>query len=119
MPQALIIEGNMVIGCELAIRLTELGFDILGHVWTEEEAVAMAERRPPDLLVVGDDLDAGSGVRAARRICEKRNVPVVLVTRESHRISERLAEGGILDGPYSFSKLSETVAEALDGPQAA
>ncbi len=114
MPQALIIEANMVVGCELSRRLIELGFDSLDHVWTEEEAVVMAKRHPPDLVVVGDQIDEGDGVSAARRICAIREVPVLLVTRDSRRIGERLTQGAVLDGPYSFSKLSETLYAAQD-----
>ncbi len=112
MPQALIIEANMVVGCELSKRLAELGFDNLDHVWTEEDAVAMAVRHPPDLVVIGDEIDEGDGVSAARRICEARDVPVLLVTRDSLRVGERLTQGAVLDGPYSFSKLPETVCAA-------
>ncbi len=112
MPQALIIEANMVVGCELSKRLAELGFDNLDHVWTEEDAVAMAVRHPPDLVVVGDEIDEGDGVSAARRICATRDVPVLLVTRDSLRVCERLTQGAVLDGPYSFSKLPEAVCTA-------
>lgn len=112
MPQALIIEANMVVSCELSKRLAELGFDSFDQAWTEEEAVAMAERHPPDLVVVGDEIEEGDGVSAARRICEVRDTPVLLVTRDSGRIGERLAQGAVLDGPYSFSKLPETLCAA-------
>lgn len=119
MPQALIIEANMIVSCELSKRLVELGFDCLDHAWTEDEAVAMAERHPPDLVVVGDEIDEGDGVSAARRICEFRDTPVLLVTRDARRVGERLTQGAVLDGPYSFSKLPETVCAAQDDYRAA
>ena len=107
----------MVIGCELSKRLVELGFDSLYHVWTEEEAVAIAERHPLDLIVVGDEIKEGNGVEAARKICQSRVVPVLLVTRNAHRVADRLAEGGVLDGPYSFSKLPEAICAAQEDQQ--
>ena len=85
MVQALIIEGDMLIGREVSKRLAELGFDSLDHVWTEDDALVMAERHPPDLIVVGDRIQSGDGVTAARRICEMREVPVLLVTRDAFR----------------------------------
>jgi len=112
MPQALIIEGNMAIGCELSKRLADLGFDSLDHAFTEDEAVVMAERHPPDLVVVGDEVDEGDGVNAARRICEARHAPVLLVSRDSRRVCEYLAAGAILEGPYAFSKLPEVARAA-------
>ncbi len=112
MPHALIIEANMVVGCELSKRLEELGFDCLDQAWTEEEAVVLAQRHPPDLVVVGDQIEEGDGVSAARRICQMREVPVLLVTRDARRVGERLTRGAVLDGPYSFSKLPETIYAA-------
>lgn len=118
MAQALIIEGDMLIGCEVSKRLAELGFDSLDHVWTEDDALAMAEKHPPDLIVVGDCIQSGDGVMAARRICETREVPVLLVTRDSFRKGQRLGEGAVLQGPFSFSKMSEAV-HAAQAPQCA
>lgn len=112
MAQALIIEGNMLIGCEISKRLTELGFDGLDHVWTEEDAVSTASRRPPDLIVIGDAIQSGDGIAAARRICASRDVPVLLVTRDVIRKSQRMGQGAVLDGPFSFSKMDEAIQEA-------
>ncbi|WP_336985644.1 hypothetical protein [Altererythrobacter aquiaggeris] len=117
MAQALIIEGNMLIGCELSKRLAEMGFDSLDHVWTEEDAIAMAAMHPPDLIVVGDHVQSGDGVMAARRICGTRDVPVLLVTRDAARKSRRLGRGAVLDGPFSFNKLAEAVDTARRLPQ--
>ena len=116
MAQALVIEGNMMVGCELSKRLAELGFDSLDHVWTEEEAVTMAIKHPPDLIVVGDEIKTGNGVTAARRICETRDVPILLVTGNSAHVRQGLAEGAVLDGPFAFSKLPEAVRAASDKP---
>lgn len=112
MPQAMIIEQNQQITGELTKRLVALGYKSIDHVWTEDDAVALAEIRPPDLILLGDDLEAGDGMIAARRICDRHNVPVLLVTADAKRIKERLADGAILDGPFSFSKLPETIQAA-------
>ena len=113
MTQALIIEGNMLIGCEVSKRLAELGFDSLDHAWTEEDALVMARRHPADLIVVGDDIQSGDGVKAARKICETREVPILLVTCDSFRKSQRLGEGAVLDGPFCFNKMAEAVNAAM------
>ncbi|MXP13225.1 response regulator [Altererythrobacter confluentis] len=110
MLHALIIEQNAVVGCELSKRLVELGFDSIDHAWTEEDAVKIAAKRPPDLVLVGDKIEAGNGISAARRICEQREVPVLLVTADSLQAKKRLAEGAILQGPFVLSKLPEAIS---------
>lgn len=112
MSHALIIEQNMVVGGELSKRLFDLGFDSFDHVWTEDDAVAIAEMRPPDLVLVGDSLESGDAVGAARRICEKHDVPVLMVTADSLRVKQRLVDGAVLDGPFAFSKFPEAIKAA-------
>ena len=109
MSHALIIEQNMVIGSALSKRLADLGFVSFDHVWTEEDAVEIANMRPPDLILVGDSLETGDTTEAARRICEKRDVPVLLVTTDSARAKQRLSDGAVLDGPFAFSRIPEAV----------
>lgn len=112
MSHALIIEQNMVVGSVLSKRLFDLGFDSFDHVWTEDDAVAIAETRPPDLILVGDSLEAGDAVGAARRICEKHDVPVLMVTADSVRAKQRLMDGAVIDGPFAFSKFPEAIEAA-------
>ncbi|HEY9090675.1 hypothetical protein [Parasphingorhabdus sp.] len=116
MSHALIIEKNMIIGSELSRRLSNFGFDSFDHVWTEEDAVAVADMRPPDLILVGDNLETGDAVEAARRICEKRDVPVLMVTSDSFRVKQRLSNGAVLDGPFAFSKIPLAIKAAYNRP---
>ena len=117
MSHALIIEQNMVVGNELSKRLSDLGFDSFDHVWTEDDAVAIAEMRPPDLILVGDSLESGDAVGAARRICEKHDVPVLMVTADSVRAKKRLMDGAVIDGPFAFSKFPEAIEAAKEKSQ--
>ena len=80
MPHALIIDDNLLVSNVLKERLAPLGFDSFESSWTEDEAVTAAERRIPDLVVVGDAVEAGCPVNAARRISERHDVPVLMVT---------------------------------------
>ncbi|WP_417622479.1 hypothetical protein [Parasphingorhabdus sp.] len=120
MKHVLIIEGNMAIGSILTKHLSKLGFDSFDHVWTEEDAVAIADARLPDLLLVGDGLDSGDPVEAARKICVKYNVPALLVTTDPLRARERLNDGAILEGPFAFSNIPAAVkAAAAEHPAVA
>lgn len=114
MSHALIIEQNILIGKELSERLKNLGFDSFDHVWTEEDAVAIADIRKPDLVLVGDNLEAGDAIEAARRISQKHDIPILLVTSNSFHIKQRMTEGAVLEGPFAFNKIPEAFQVATE-----
>ena len=52
---ALIIDDNMVISNAIQKYLESAGFDSFDKAWTEAQALAAANQRSPDLIVIGDD----------------------------------------------------------------
>jgi len=112
MCHALIIDDNMIVSRVLEERLVPLGFDSFDHTWTEEQAVAAAARRMPDLVVVGDSVEAGSALDAARRISVERDVPVLMVTAASSRASARLPDDARFEGPFPLNEIGAAVARA-------
>ncbi len=77
---ALIIEDDLLVSIEIEERLARLGFNSFEKVWTEDDAVAAALRRRPDLVMVGGTIAAGSAMRAARRIVDRLDVPAMVAT---------------------------------------
>lgn len=112
MPHALIIDDNMLVSRVLEDRLVPLGFETFDHTWTEEQAVAAANLRAPDLVVVGDAVESGSAVNAARRISAAYEVPVLMVTADSVRAKARLPEGAVVDGPFLLHEISTAIGRA-------
>ncbi len=112
MTHVLIIEDNMILGCELSRRLTGLGFDSFDHVWNEEDAIAVANMRPPDLLLVGDSLVSGDPLAAARKICAQHDVPALLITGDSFKTMQNLPEGALLQGPYAIGEMGDAIHAA-------
>ena len=65
----LICESHIVLHKELAQTLTGLGYEIVGRVFTGEEAVQRADEAMPDLILM--DLEVGGevdGIEAAEQI---------------------------------------------------
>lgn len=114
MPHVLIIESNMAIGNAIRAALEAAGFSSFEQAWNEDRAIANARVRPPDLLVIGDELDAGSSLEAARRICQNQPVPVLMVTGNPQRIREATELCSGLDGPFLLNQIDEAVALACD-----
>ena len=113
MPHALIIEDNMAISAGVRDRLAELGFDSFEQSWTEEQAIAAADRRHPDLVVVGDTLIAGSPIEAARRIAQKIDVTMLAVTADARALARRLPPSNTLHGTYPVKEIEAAVDDAI------
>jgi CheY-like chemotaxis protein len=112
MSHALIIDDDMLVSRVVADRLVPLGFETFHHSWTEEQAVAAANLRVPDLMVVGDAAESGSAMNAARRISATYEVPVLMVTADSHRAKARLPDDAVFDGPFLLHEISTAIGQA-------
>lgn len=83
-PRALIVEDEILIAEELRDRLSSLGFVVIAAVDTAEEAVAIATRERPDVVLMDIRLKGEKdGVQAAQEIREQVDVPIVYVTAYS------------------------------------
>ncbi len=118
MSHVLIIEDNRILGCELSRRLAGMGFDSFDHVWNEEDAIAVANMRPPDLLLVGDSLESGDPLTAARKICARHDVPALLITGDSLKMMQNLPEGAFLQGPYAIGEMDDAIHVAQKSEKA-
>ncbi|HEY6916100.1 MAG TPA: response regulator [Allosphingosinicella sp.] len=114
MKHALIIEDNLIVSKALETKLAGLGFQSFDHVWTENAAVEAAAARTPDLILVGDGVENGSGIEAARRISLGGSIPVLLVTGDSLRARSRLPQGASVSGPFMLRDIDNAVGEARE-----
>jgi CheY-like chemotaxis protein len=77
----LIVEDEPLIAWALADMARELGHEVLGPVGTENAAVEETARLSPDVILMDFRLaGGGSGLAAARRIRETRDVPIIFCT---------------------------------------
>ena len=109
MSHALIIDDNMIVSRAIQSRLEALGFTSFDHTWTEEQAVAAAVERAPDLIVVGDDVETGSPLGAVKRISGMLRIPVLMVTGDPHRARARLEKTCAFAGPFLLNQIEEAV----------
>lgn len=112
MGHALIIDDNRVVSRAIQSRLSAFGFDSFDHTWTEQQALAAAARRPPDLIVVGDHVASGSPLEVAREVAHASDAPILAVTSDRFMFQRRVPEGTSVDGPYPLSALDDALASA-------
>lgn len=77
---ALIIEDEPLVAATIETELRDLGYSSTSVVTSEADALASAERHPPDFITVDDKLKGGSGTQAALKICADRAIPVIIIT---------------------------------------
>ncbi len=79
----LIVEDEALIAREIQHKLTNMGWEVVGHAFGEE-AVELAIETQPDLLLSDINLRHGlSGIDLAQRIKAEVDVPVVFLTAYS------------------------------------
>lgn len=109
MSHALIIDDNMIVSRAIQSCLEALGFSSFDRTWTEKQAVAAAAQRPPSLIVIGDEVETGSALGAAKQISGTLKVPVLMVTGDPYRARERLEKTCAFEGPFLINQIEEAV----------
>jgi signal transduction histidine kinase len=88
----LIVEDNRAVARDLDARLTRLGFAIAGATASGEQAIELAERERPDLVLMDIRLDGEmDGIAAADHIRAKLDLPIVFLTAHADDATLRAA----------------------------
>ncbi|HLX82985.1 MAG TPA: response regulator [Terriglobales bacterium] len=116
--RALIVEDEVLIAEELRDRLSRLGFSIIAAVDSCDEAVAIAARERPDLVLMDIRLKgAKDGIEAAKEIRMQVDVPIVYLTAYSDRATLDRAKATDYDAyilkPFHRRELQSTIEVAI------
>ena len=115
--RVVIAEDESLIRLDLAEMLREEGYDVVGEAGDGQEAVELAERLRPDLVIVDVKMPRRDGIDAASEIAAKRIAPVVILTAFSQReLVERARDAGAmayLVKPFSAGDLVPAIELAL------
>ena len=120
----LVIEDEPVIAMDIASIIRQSGHRVVGIAATRDEAVAMAEARPPGLILADIKLaDDSSGIAAVDDILELlvaarpggATIPVVFITAYPERLldDERLEPSLLITKPFGEHLLRVAIAQAL------
>ena len=111
--RALIIEDECLIAWLVEDMLAELGVTLVEFASSEADAVALAERNCPDLVIADSHLAQGSGAAAARAICADKPVPTIFVTADAASVTGIIPGAAILDKPLTRKELAEAFNAAF------
>jgi CheY-like chemotaxis protein len=118
-PRLLLVEDDFLVGMELEHGLADAGYQIAGIAASAEEAVILAERERP-LLVVMDIRLSGErdGVDAAIEIRRRLGISSLFASAHADTATRARAEAagpvGWVVKPYRVSTIVEAVARAVD-----
>ena len=109
---ALIMEADAVVALAIEDALRENGFTSFSFAITEDEAVAAAEERCPDLITADVNLASGCGIDAVQRICSRKAIPVVFVSEATHKVLARLPSALTVRKPFPHRTLADAIVQA-------
>ncbi len=111
----LIIEDEPIIAMDIEELVQNCGHRVVGVASSEAEAVAMAERTRPGLILADINLGVGGdGTSAVARITRNRHAPVIFVTA----YPERLLTGEAVEPAFVITKPFEPLTLAIATYQA-
>jgi DNA-directed RNA polymerase specialized sigma24 family protein len=112
----LIIEDETFIAMELESLVESLGHRVLGVARTHAEAVALAKKKKPGLILADIQLaDGSSGLDAVNELLRTFEVPVIFITAYPERFltGERPEPAFLIAKPFQPSTVSAIASQAL------
>lgn len=95
-----IVEDELIVAYDLRQNLESLGYSVTGIASSEQQAVELADRERPDLVLMDINLGrGGDGTRAAREVSHRLHVPVIYLTAYA---GEDILQKAIEAAPYGY-----------------
>src|SRR3954454_5169839 len=95
--RVVVAEDEALIRLDLVEMLREEGYDVVGEAGDGQQAVELAEKHRPDLVILDVKMPVLDGISAAEQIADARIAPVVILTAFSQRdLVERARDAGAM-----------------------
>lgn len=114
----LVVEDEALVARELELRLTKLGYKVVGVAPSADKAMELAREYSPDLLLMDIHIKGSEdGIDVAHRIKAEREVPVVFLTAysdaETVTRAKQVAPYGYIIKPVENRELEVAIEIAL------
>jgi DNA-directed RNA polymerase specialized sigma24 family protein/DNA-binding NarL/FixJ family response regulator len=112
----MIIEDEPIIALHIRSIVEELGHNVVGVARTRNEAVALALKVEPELVLADISLaDGSSGIDAVKDILETLDVPVIFITAFPERLltGERPEPAYLITKPFEPETVMAAIGQAL------
>lgn len=110
----LIVEDDMLIGANISLQLTKLGYEVTGIESRGEEAVVHATENTPDILLLDINLKgAMNGIETAKAIQLVKDIPIIYLTANSDEVTFNKAKEthpkAFITKPFNKLELQRTI----------
>jgi response regulator NasT len=113
----LIADDNELVALTLEEQLKGLGYHVVGVASSGAEAVSLASRLKPDVIIMDFRMPEMDGTEAATRILKEYHVPILMLTAyadpETIRKAEQAGAMGYLVKPINENDLPPAINIAL------
>jgi len=113
----LVAEDNDLVALTLEEQLKSQGYDVIAVAHTGAEAIDLAARLSPDLIIMDIRMPEVEGTEAAARINAQRPTPIIMLTaytdRDTIRRAEQAGALGYLVKPVNEAELAPAINIAL------
>ncbi len=113
----LLVDDESIIRLDLREMLKEQGHEIVGEGSNGQEAVELAEKLNPDLIVMDIKMPVMDGLEAVKHINAERTIPVIMLTAYSQpelvQQATELGVYGYLVKPIKEADILPTIEVAL------
>ena len=114
----LIVEDEYIVSADLEMKLTRMGFEVVSSAVTGEEAIALADRHQPDVVLMDIQLQGCmNGTEAAAAIRSRSDIPIIFITAFAELLRQHTQGGSIpemcLSKPFSEADLKEKLQAVL------
>lgn len=115
----LIVEDEMVIGANISLQLTGLGYEVVGIVPRSEEAVACVKEECPDIVLMDINLKGETdGVETSKIIQKDHDVAIIYLTANADDVNFNRAKDthpyGFISKPFKKLDLQRAIELAID-----
>lgn len=112
----LIIEDEPIIALDIETMVEELGHKVTGVARTHREAIALAAKKRPGLVLADIQLaDGSSGLEAVNEILSAIEVPVIFITAYPERLltGDRPEPAFLITKPFQPEAVKAAISQAL------
>ncbi|WP_373516946.1 LytR/AlgR family response regulator transcription factor [Pricia sp.] len=115
----LIVEDDMIIGANLTLQLTHLGYEVTGVESRGEDAMAHALTNTPDIILMDINLKGTlNGIETVAAIQTKIDIPIIYLTANSDDATFSKAKEthprAFITKPFNKLDLQRTIALAVE-----
>ncbi|WP_322895847.1 MULTISPECIES: response regulator [unclassified Yoonia] len=113
----MIIEDEAIIAMDIRAIVEEMGHTVTNIARTRDEAITLARKEPPDMILADIQLaDKSSGIDAVNQILsELGDLPIVFITAFPERLltGERPEPAFLITKPYTETQVESAVSQAM------